>query len=214
MTDLGVLPGFPSSQANAINSNGVIVGTSAVPVLDGNLAAHAIIWQNGTITDLNSLLSLTDAGAGWVLKSANGINDNGWIVGEAINTNGGSSHAFQLVPAVVRTAQVQQPINADGSSLFKASRGAIPVVFTLSVSGASTCDLPAATIAVTRTSGGTVGSVDESVYTMAADTGSNFRISDCQYVYNLGAKSLGVGTYRVDIKVGGQVAGSGVFGLR
>ena len=74
--------------------------------------------------------------------------------------------------------------------------------------------LPAATIALTRTSGGTTGAIDESVYSGSADTGSNFRISSCQYMYNLSASALGVGTYRVDIKINGQVVGSAIFQLK
>jgi hypothetical protein len=49
---------------------------------------------------------------------------------------------------------------------------------------------------------------------MAADTGSNFRISGCQYVYNLKSSALGRGTYRVDIKINGQVVGNASFGLK
>jgi hypothetical protein len=73
---------------------------------------------------------------------------------------------------------------------------------------------PAATIAVTRTGGGTVGAIDESVYSGSADTGSNFRIDSCQYVYNLNSSALGVSTYRVDIKIGGVVVGGTAFGLK
>ncbi len=78
------------------------------------------------------------------------------------------------------TAQVQQPINLDGSSIFNVRRGVVPVKFTLTQGGVATCDLPPATIAVTRTAGGTTGAIDESVYTGSADTGSNFRIDSCQ----------------------------------
>src|SRR5213596_3987500 len=111
-------------------------------------------------------------------------------------------------------AQIQQPINADGTSVFSVRRGVVPVKFTLTQDGAATCVLPAATIALTRTAGGTIGAIDESVYTGSADTGSNFRIDSCQYVYNLSASALGVGTYRVDIKINGTVVGSGIFGLK
>ncbi len=111
-------------------------------------------------------------------------------------------------------AQVQQPINADGTSVFSARRGVIPLKFTLTDDGSSTCTLPPATIAVTRTAGGTIGAIDESVYSGSADTGSNFRIASCQYAYNLSASALGVGSYRVDIKINGTVVGSGVFGLK
>ncbi|MGH7801012.1 MAG: Kelch repeat-containing protein [Thermodesulfobacteriota bacterium] len=107
----------------------------------------------------------------------------------------------------------QQPINPDGSSVFKANRGVVPVKFTLTLGGVNTCNLPSANISLIRTSGGTIGPVDESIYIMPADTGSNFRISDCQYIYNLGVSSLGSGTYLVQIKISGFVVGSATFGL-
>jgi hypothetical protein len=121
--------------------------------------------------------------------------------------------AFE-VQAATYAAQVQQPINADGTSVFNVRRGVVPVKFTLTLNGVATCNLPPATIAVTRTAGGTTGPIDESVYTGSADTGSNFRISNCQYIYNLSASALGVGTYRVDIIINGQVVGSATFTLR
>jgi hypothetical protein len=108
---------------------------------------------------------------------------------------------------------VQPPINADGTSVFNVRRGVIPVKFTLTLSGVPTCDLPPATIVVTRTAGGVIGPIDESVYSGPADTGSNFRISNCQYVYNVSASVLGPGTYQVDIVINGQVVGSATFGL-
>ena len=111
------------------------------------------------------------------------------------------------------SGQVQPPINPDGSSNFNVRRGVIPVRFNLALGGVATCDLPPATIAVTRTAGGVIGQVNESDYSGNADTGSNFRISSCQYVYNLNARALGVGTYRVDILINGQVVGSATFGL-
>ena len=110
-------------------------------------------------------------------------------------------------------AQVQPPINPDGTSTFNVRRGVVPVRFNLTQGGVATCDLPPATIAVTRTAGGVIGQVNESDYSGNVDTGSNFRISNCQYVYNLNARALGVGTYRVDILINGQVVGSATFGL-
>ena len=86
--------------------------------------------------------------------------------------------------------------------------------FTVTLNGVATCNLPSATIAVTRTAGGTIGPVGESVYSGPADNGSNFRIDSCQYIYNLSASALGVGTYRVDIMINSQVVGSASFGLR
>ena len=111
-------------------------------------------------------------------------------------------------------AQIQQPINPDGTSVFSVRRGVVPVKFTLTQAGVATCALPPATIALTRTAGETTGAIDESVYSGSADTGSNFRIDSCQYVYNLSANALGVGTYRVDIKINNQVVGSATFQLK
>ena len=117
-------------------------------------------------------------------------------------------------PTSTYTAQVQQPINPDGSSVFNVHRGVVPARFTLTLNGVATCNLPSATIAVTRTAGGTIGPVGESVYSGPADNGSSFRIDSCQYIYNLSASALGVGTYRVDILINTQVVGSASFGLR
>ena len=86
--------------------------------------------------------------------------------------------------------------------------------FTLTQNGTPTCALPPGTIAVTRTGGGVIGEVNESVYTMPADSGSNFRIDGCQYIYNLNSGALGVGIYRVDIKINGQVVGTATFELK
>jgi len=82
------------------------------------------------------------------------------------------------------------------------------------LNGVATCNLPPATIAVYRTGTGGNQSIDESIYTAPADNGSNFRIDSCQYVYNLSASALGVGTYQVDIMINGQVVGSGFFQLK
>jgi hypothetical protein len=138
--------------------------------------------------------------------------DNGSIV-NATGGDGTDIGAFE-VQAAAYVAQVQPPINADGTSVFNVKRGVIPVKFTLTLNGVATCVLPAATIAVTRTAGGAPGPIDESVYSGSADTGSNFRIDSCQYIYNLSASALGVGTYRVDIMINSQVVGSATFALK
>lgn len=110
--------------------------------------------------------------------------------------------------------QVQQPINQDGSSVFSVKRGVVPVVFTLTSNGVATCQLPPATISLIRTAGTAPGPIDESTYLLASDKGSNFRISGCQYVYNLATSALGTGTYKVNILIGGTVVGSGTFALK
>ena len=93
-TILPYLAGFSSSGTNAlaINNHGQIVGSS-----NGYNQSRAVIWENDTITDLNTLLEPSVVDAGWKLELATGINDNGWIVGNAYNGALGF-HAFLLKP--------------------------------------------------------------------------------------------------------------------
>jgi hypothetical protein len=90
----------------------------------------------------------------------------------------------------------------------------VPVKFTLALNGSATCVLPPAQIAVYRVSGSTNQLVDESLYVMAADDGSNFRVDGCQYVYNAAVSSFGPGSYVVAILVNGTTIGSANFGLK
>src|SRR6266513_2492600 len=98
------------------------------------------------------------------------------------NANGGDGTdigAFEVQrPPSQYAASIQQPINADGTSVFNGRRGVVLVKFTLTLGGVATCTLPPATIAVTRTAGGTTGPIDESDYNGSADNGSNFRVGD------------------------------------
>lgn len=54
MTDLGSLPGLPTSQAGGINNQGRVVGFSTGP--SGDASAVAVLWHNGTMTDLNTFV--------------------------------------------------------------------------------------------------------------------------------------------------------------
>jgi probable HAF family extracellular repeat protein len=88
--DIGTLGGS-YAQANAINKNGVVVGFSNT---DGDADVHAFVWTlNQGMVDLNSLLP---PGSPWDLNSANGIADDGTIVG--VGFLNGQSHAFRLPP--------------------------------------------------------------------------------------------------------------------
>jgi probable HAF family extracellular repeat protein len=77
------------SVANDISESGVVVGNSQ---RIAGLAAVATVWIDGVAIDLNSRI---DPASGWVLTSAEGINDAGDIVG--FGTFGGSTRAYLLV---------------------------------------------------------------------------------------------------------------------
>lgn len=75
-----------------------------------------------------------------------------------------------------------------------------------------TCDLPAATIKVTKISGSTSGPVNEPVSIQPNDTNDDFRIVDCKYMYNLATSSLsGTGRYKVEVVIGGTPAGGPAY---
>jgi probable HAF family extracellular repeat protein len=93
MHDLGTLAGGNNSYAYSINSSGEIVGWSET--VDFN--AHAFLYANGRMTDLNKLLPGSVRSSGVVLTAAYGINDKGQIVGHA--TVSGHAHAYLLTPA-------------------------------------------------------------------------------------------------------------------
>jgi probable HAF family extracellular repeat protein len=91
MNDLGTLPGDVVSWAETINNRGEAVGTSC----DANNNMHPFIWQNGTMTDLKTVMSPDSP---WVLLEALGNNDRGQIVGFAFNTVSGEVHGYVLTP--------------------------------------------------------------------------------------------------------------------
>jgi len=117
-TDLGALPGGGSSVAFAINDHGQAAGRSSF--LAGSFDYHATVWNGNTHTDLGTLggdsseanainnsgqvvgWSDTDDGNNsatlWTGTEASGINDHGWIVGDAYNTMTEQTHAFLLTP--------------------------------------------------------------------------------------------------------------------
>jgi probable HAF family extracellular repeat protein len=87
MSDLGRLPGYLFVHPYAVNGQGVVVGEAS----NSANKRVAFVWQNGIMTDLNTLIPAT---SGWLLQDATGINDNGQIVGTG--TIGGQMHGFLL----------------------------------------------------------------------------------------------------------------------
>jgi len=91
--DLGVLTAG-ASEALALNGDAsTVVGRAQVPSKTGALSYHAFAWNNGTMRDLNDLVS---PGTGWLLEEATGVNDAGQIVGSG--TYQGQRRAFLLEP--------------------------------------------------------------------------------------------------------------------
>jgi probable HAF family extracellular repeat protein len=103
LTDLGTVAGDTNSAAFGVNNRGQVVGTSAQavsipalpPVQNWICPCHAVIWEDGNVTDLNTRIP---PGTGWQLSFALAINDLGQIVGFGTLNNGFAVSAFLLTP--------------------------------------------------------------------------------------------------------------------
>jgi probable HAF family extracellular repeat protein len=116
--DLGALPGQGCSAANAINSNGQIIGLSFP--CDALNASSAVLWDHGSIVDLNTLVP---SNSGLHLEGAHVINDRGEIECGGVLPNG-DAHAILLIPCKegVDGCAAEDPIATRNSTLTQAQR--------------------------------------------------------------------------------------------
>ena len=91
-----------------------------------------------------------------------------------------------------------QPIDADGSSIFKL-KSTVPVKFALSDASGAAVSTAQATLSVAKVDNGIVGTDVEAISTAAATTGNEFRYdaTSQQYVFNWSTKGLSKGTYQL-----------------
>lgn len=95
---LPLIAGDNWGSAAAINNAGQIVGMSGFATLTTNLgyvfaAQHFVLWQNGTVADLQSLI---DPLSGWTITSVTSINNAGQILGTGVHN--GQSALFVMTP--------------------------------------------------------------------------------------------------------------------
>jgi hypothetical protein len=82
--------------AYAINNEEEIVGRALLPGTDGIISSCAVLFEGGTVHDLNHLVD--GVPPGFRLESATGINDRGTIVGRGKRSDlGGGERPFMLV---------------------------------------------------------------------------------------------------------------------
>ena len=109
VTTLGTLSGLDTSEGLDINDNGMVVGYAWDGTFSG-LDPRAWVWVEGTMYDLNDLID--DRSEFEVLSRANGVNNNGDIVGFGRLLDG-STGAF-LIEGFVPPAGCAADLNGDG----------------------------------------------------------------------------------------------------
>ncbi|MEM2915054.1 MAG: PxKF domain-containing protein, partial [Candidatus Bathyarchaeia archaeon] len=129
-------------------------------------------------------------------------------VGERVFTvaaeDNAGNHAARTSTYYVHYAYsgVLQPINPDGSSIFKLG-STVPVKFQLLDVNGNYVTTATATIYLAKISGGVVGTEMEATSASAATTGNLFRYdsNDNQYIFNLKTKNLSAGTWQIRISL-------------
>jgi lysophospholipase L1-like esterase len=93
-----------------------------------------------------------------------------------------------------------QPVNADGSSVFKLG-STVPVKFKLADSAGTPIATAVATLTTAKVANSIEGTEVEAVSTSAASTGNQFRYdaTSQQYVFNLNTKALTAGTWSLKV---------------
>lgn len=107
-----------------------------------------------------------------------------------------------------------QPINGNGSSVFKLGR-TVPVKFALTDASAPIANL-SAHLKVGKASDGITGTVTEAVATASADVGNTFRYDPTahQYVFNLSTSGWSQGTWVLRVDLGDGVPHDTLISLR
>ena len=118
----GVAGGYGGGFQQCINSAGQVVGYEVV-----SGANHAAVWQNGTLTDLQTEYGpsgLNILPSGFVLNNATAIDNNGDIVGYGTDSASHASQAFVIIQPVATPEPSTLLLAASGlAGLLAGARG-------------------------------------------------------------------------------------------
>lgn len=90
------------------------------------------------------------------------------------------------------------PIKSDGSGLYNLGR-TLPIKFTLTDTDNNPITSATAHLVITNVQNGIIGTDPINLDTTVNDTGSYFRVSDNQYIYNLATSQLTSGTWQLKV---------------
>ena len=169
--------------------------------MPGAITATATSVNGAVVTHAATATDIVDGAVTPVCKPASGST---FALGStSVTCTATDAHGNQSPPGTF-TVQAQyawsgflQPINVDGSSVFKLG-STVPVKFQLTgASGAITN--ASANLTVAQISSNVTGSDVEAVSTSAATTGNAFRYDSGGYIFNLSTKPLSKGTWQLKV---------------
>jgi len=181
----------------------VTIADTTPPVVTLIGPTIAKIFCHGTYSDPGA--TATDICDGDVTASIVRTGTVGLTIGSypltytATDAAGNHGSKIRTVKVIYDWSGVLDPINQDGSSIFKLN-STIPVKFNLV--GDCANDIITAHIYVTKITNNVLGDEMEAVSTSAADTGNTFRKAGSGWIFNLATKGLSTGTWQIRIDLG------------
>jgi len=166
-----------STQASFTGS--VIIGLSYDPSIAGQAESSLRVfhWDGTTWTDVTYSLD---------------------TVNKIIYAQVTSFSSFGIAYKTYVYSGLLQPVNNDGSSVFK-MKSIVPLKFQLTDSQGNLVSNTKCYVYLTKISNGILGTEMEAVSTSAAESGNLFRYDGSHYVFNLATKSLSIGTWQIRI---------------
>jgi hypothetical protein len=206
-TDGVTVPAFSQSTTYMAIEVLTVVGDTTAPVL--NLPDAMTVGATsaaGAVVEFTA--TADDAVDGPLAVTCNPASGSTFALGTtavncvATDACGNTASGGFTVTVVVGWSGFLQPLNTDGSSIFKLG-STVPVKFSPAGDSAGIADLTAC-FSYAKVSNGIVGEVAEAVSTSAATSGSLFRYDPAsgQYIFNWGTKGLTKGTYQLRINLG------------
>jgi|GEM_PF-2675642 len=186
----------PNSETIKIDQTAPTITITAPSSLPSDVFKGQVVTVTWTASDATSGLS-TDASGTATFDTSNFGTSSVTIT--ATDNAGNTATKTLTINVAYQFGGFLQPINSDGSSIFKAG-STVPVKFQILDANGLPVPSATATIQYVKASSTPMGWVDEGTLTAAAATGgTQFRYDSTsgQYVYNWGAAKGTAGTYRL-----------------
>lgn len=216
-SNVNIQLGQASIAFSSISSSGntIITPAPSLPILQGGFKLNGLYYEVSTSATFSGAILLTLPYDPLTVQDPSSLRlyhfdkaINSWVdvtyaidtVSHTVKGTSTSLSPFAVGVPANRFSGVLQPINNDGSSIFKLGR-TIPVKFRLKNSSGQSVSTAIAKMFLAKIYNGIPGPEQEAVSTSASNNGNTFRYSpsDQQYIFNLETRNLSQGTWRIRV---------------